>query len=353
MQGSIDDARRAAERWKHLIEACDGDDLKADRLLLQQSSTAPPFDVVAQKHINSLTDVRPATVNQYLRYLDNYFEDILPLPVDAVTTEVISEWLRMMLGRGLSEKTIKNVHGFMSSVMERALYYGHIDRNPCRRSRLPKDHKAHQTDSARFLTPDEMSFFVSCVDPFFQRQVLHLVATGLRFSEQAALGKPDFQERQGIRGVSITKSWNDDGNGGRYLGRPKTPAAVRFVSTHDDIDQMVQPLVEAAGSGFVFTFKRGSPLKSAHYHNRVWRPAVEKARKGGLEKTPRPHDLRHTHASWMIAEGMDLFTLSRRLGHNKYSTTADLYGHLTPKGLIEGADLSGKVMSRFMHSVKA
>ena len=89
MQGSVDDARRAAERWKHLIEACDGDDAKADRLLLQQSSTAPPFDVVAQKHIKSLTDVRPATVNQYLRYLDNYFEDILPLPVDAVTTEVM------------------------------------------------------------------------------------------------------------------------------------------------------------------------------------------------------------------------------------------------------------------------
>lgn len=47
-------------------------------------------------------------------------------------------------------------------------------------------------------------------------------------------------------------------------------------------------------------------------------------------KRPRIHDLRHTHASWMLAEGMDMFTLSRRLGHETCATTDSRYSHLMP-----------------------
>ncbi|HWB36323.1 MAG TPA: tyrosine-type recombinase/integrase, partial [Rugosimonospora sp.] len=53
---------------------------------------------------------------------------------------------------------------------------------------------------------------------------------------------------------------------------------------------------------------------------------------GRLHKTPRLHDLRHTHASWLIALHEDLFTVSRRLGHEDVSTTANIYGHLLKHG---------------------
>lgn len=45
------------------------------------------------------------------------------------------------------------------------------------------------------------------------------------------------------------------------------------------------------------------------------------------------HALRHTHASALINAGVDILTISRRLGHRKASITLDVYGHL-----IEGAD---------------
>jgi integrase len=45
------------------------------------------------------------------------------------------------------------------------------------------------------------------------------------------------------------------------------------------------------------------------------------------------HGLRHTHASMFIAAGVDVLTISRRLGHSKPSTTLDVYGHL-----FKGAD---------------
>ena len=45
------------------------------------------------------------------------------------------------------------------------------------------------------------------------------------------------------------------------------------------------------------------------------------------------HALRHTHASTLIRAGVDILTISRRLGHGKASVTLDTYGHL-----IEGSD---------------
>ena len=44
----------------------------------------------------------------------------------------------------------------------------------------------------------------------------------------------------------------------------------------------------------------------------------------------RVHDLRHTHASWLIAAGVPLPVIQRRLGHESITTTVDRYGHLAP-----------------------
>ncbi|HKA99526.1 MAG TPA: tyrosine-type recombinase/integrase [Methyloceanibacter sp.] len=42
------------------------------------------------------------------------------------------------------------------------------------------------------------------------------------------------------------------------------------------------------------------------------------------------HGLRHTHASLLLAQGVPVLTVSRRLGHSKASMTLDIYGHLMP-----------------------
>jgi integrase len=65
---------------------------------------------------------------------------------------------------------------------------------------------------------------------------------------------------------------------------------------------------------------------------RIW------ARVSSAKKLPRVtfHALRHTHASILIAAGLDVLTISRRLGHSKPSTTLDVYGHM-----FKGADAKG------------
>ena len=84
----------------------------------------------------------------------------------------------------------------------------------------------------------------------------------------------------------------------------------------------------------MLTTIQGRRVQAQHFRERVWHPAVLRANIG---KSPRVHDLRHSNASWMIARGMNLTTLQRRLGHEKITTTVDVYGHLMPEAQAQAA----------------
>ncbi len=62
------------------------------------------------------------------------------------------------------------------------------------------------------------------------------------------------------------------------------------------------------------------------FRRMVWRPACEAA---GLTDLPRFHDLRHSHASWLLAGGADLQVVKERLGHGSIMTT-QRYLHTLP-----------------------
>jgi integrase len=60
--------------------------------------------------------------------------------------------------------------------------------------------------------------------------------------------------------------------------------------------------------------------------SRAWRRTVTAAKQKATF-----HSLRHTHASHLIAAGLDLLTISRRLGHASPAITLAVYGHLMPQ----------------------
>ncbi len=67
-------------------------------------------------------------------------------------------------------------------------------------------------------------------------------------------------------------------------------------------------------------------IPNDHFRNHIWNPAIKKA---GLEKGIRVHDLRHAHASWLLAGGADLQVVKERLGHGSITTT-ERYLHTLP-----------------------
>jgi integrase len=74
----------------------------------------------------------------------------------------------------------------------------------------------------------------------------------------------------------------------------------------------------------------------------VWYPACESA---GLAVRPRFHDLRHAHASWLLAGGADLQVVKERLGHASIITT-QRYLHTLPDADETAIDAFSRVRNR-------
>ena len=59
-------------------------------------------------------------------------------------------------------------------------------------------------------------------------------------------------------------------------------------------------------------------------------------KEAGIDRNVRFHDLRHTHATWLLEQNVDIKTISERLGHKSIRITLDTYAHVVPK-LQQGA----------------
>jgi integrase len=77
----------------------------------------------------------------------------------------------------------------------------------------------------------------------------------------------------------------------------------------------------------------------------IWLPAIKAAK---LEIKVRLHDLRHAHASWLLAGGADLQVVRQRLGHSSLRTT-ERYLHTLPDADETALDALAKVRSRGRH----
>ncbi|MCP4968603.1 MAG: tyrosine-type recombinase/integrase [bacterium] len=98
-------------------------------------------------------------------------------------------------------------------------------------------------------------------------------------------------------------------------------------------DQLAEHLATCAGvsdNAVVFTSPNGEPLRRGNFSRRVWKPALERA---SLDL--RPHDLRHTCAALLIAEGAHPKAVQAQLGHSSIQVTMDRYGHLFPSAAEE------------------
>ena len=165
-----------------------------------------------------------------------------------------------------------------------------------------------------------------------------LVSTGMRFSEATALAPADIDlERRTCR---ITKAWKYSGKYDATLGPPKTRKGVRTIK----LPQAAIDVVDRGASEWLFTNNAGNPVRTSSFFHGGWKPGRENARRAGLTKTPRVHDLRHTCASWMIQAGVPLPVVQAHLGHESIQTTVGVYGHLDGRSAQAAADAIGSAL---------
>lgn len=334
-----------------------------------QTRTTPTLgefiDTYLDRDSGMLSGVTEGTREAYRRMADATIKpDLGEFPIDELTDDDITRWVLRMesrpsprrAGATYSAKTVRNHHGFLSQVLAKAAARGLRTGNPARGVEISRTRRQRMV----FLTQSEFATLLHFVPDPHKPLILWLAATGMRWGEATALTWGDIDRDSRPMRAHVDKAWQKPKYGsGRVLGPPKTQAGERTVSVPDDLIEALGP--PGPGDALVFATSKGTPLWSGSFYPRVWQPAVaaandtERCAAAGLTpigKRPRLHDLRHAHASWLIAAGRPLPHIQARLGHEKITTTVDTYGHLLPDAQQGDADAVSLAMAGVLPSIE-
>ena len=227
-------------------------------------------------------------------------------------------------------KTVRNVHGVLHNVMALAVVAGRIDSNPCVGTKLPANERRK---TMACLTEQQLAHLFACTPDWWRPLVVTLAGTGLRWGEATGLTVEHVDLL--VPEVRVRQTLNPRATA--YKPTPKTKAGRRHIGLPGAVVDVLLPLVAGkAGTDPVFTTEDGELVQHRRFNYGVWQPACRAA---GITATP--HDLRHSHAALLIANGVPMPAISQRLGHASIKTTFDTYGYLLPRverDLLAGLD---------------
>ncbi len=308
----------------------------------RQSECAYTFDEWAERVLASLTGVYERTRDDYRKTVARHFSPrfgaVAVTEVDQldhvrawVNDANAGEWdprKKEWARKPLKAKTLRNHHGLLHQIFSTAVAQGIRRDNPCDGNRLPD--ADDDPLEAVFLTPQEFATIRSCADADVRDLLTVAVGTGLRWGELTALRVRDVQLFGSKPTVRVAQAWKRQPGGSHILGRPKTKASRRTIRVDREVvDALAGHVAGKTSDDLVFTTPGGARWHQNHFRERRWLPATTAAAALGVTKRPRVHDLRHTHASWLVAAGRPMLAVGRRLGHTSVTTT-ERYSHLLP-----------------------
>lgn len=293
------------------------------------------------------------------------------------------------------DSTVTRYYACVHAMFAYAVVEKKIPDNPARRTDFVRDIAAYDDSSDEgddhvYLTRDEYRILLAAFDGRDRPLVEFIAATGCRFSEATATAVAAVRGRT----VRIYRSWqhvNGQWHMGNTKGRQNRTVPVGAASAA----KLAELVKGRRGNEFLFKTAEGNPIRYSNFYNRVWVPAVIRAARcpdhppaprgrqvepgklkgpecgdnGGrnnsdgrcrrrvrrgwdrchdhagpledavsdcgcdtrLKRRPTPHDLRHSHVAWLIAQGRPMASISQRLGHHSATITERVYAGILPE----------------------
>ena len=234
----------------------------------------------------------------------------------------------------LSGKTILEHHRLLRAMLHKAVYWQLIVANPAERVQPPKARKpkrrSYDDEQTKILL--ENLELLSIEDTKYKVAITLTIFTGVRLGELMGLEWQDVDFKNGI--ISINRSSQYLSDMGVFTKVPKTESSIREIA----IPEFIISLLEEyklwyeeqksvygelwTNSDRLFVQADGKPMHPStiskwfvKYVGQIGLPVINF------------HGLRHTNASLLVAQNIDIAVISARLGHAQISTTLDFYVH--------------------------
>ncbi len=196
-----------------------------------------------------------------------------------------------------------------------------------RKLKVINDKSARIKVKGKFLETDELRTLLEHMEnsvPEWYYLTKFMVLSGLRVGEAISLNKSDVGKY-----ISVNKTFDPTN---KIFTSPKTDDSVREVYVQPELEELIKNIKvyirtserESKISSPLFMHRNGKMLQYYTY-NKYLKETSEKV----LGRQITTHVLRHTHTSLLAAQGVDLETIARRLGHSDSRITKEIYLHVT------------------------
>lgn len=281
----------------------------------ESNPTCILFSVFAEKWLNEYAKnkVTDKTYDLYEKYLDNYILDFFDgYRLVDITAYDLTRFFNTL--SHLTTSTIKKYRAFLSIMFNTAIKWDFINVNPLLKADLPKGQPSKT--KKYFLSSEEAKKMLSCLEtePLKYRVIINIaLKCGLRRSEILGLtwNNIDFDNKT----ITIDKTLSYRLGHGMRISDTKNYSSKRTIHVSDDVLELIKQLPKTQDLLFGI----------------INIDAVSRWFKRFLKRYNLPdmrfHDLRHSNATILLANNIDITTVSKRLGHSQVSTTLNIYSH--------------------------
>lgn len=220
------------------------------------------------------------------------------------------EAFKVKRAKKVSKGTVNRELGIVKAFLNRAVALRYLDRNP---AEFVKRLKLEERQP-RYLSDSEVKKLLEACSPKFRQIVMVFLLTGMRLGELCHLRwvDVDFRHKQII--IQNRPDWTTK----NY--KP------RVVPIHPTVEQIFNSLPR--NYDYVFPTREGKPIESF-----IAEEIGRYAKKAGIKASVKV--FRSTFASNLVMSGVDVFTVSKLLGHHDVKMTEKHYAHLTPDFLTQ------------------
>ena len=265
-----------------------------------------------------------STISRYQNYILPYFKDY---KISKIDHKLYLGWKEEILKKNFSYKYNSSLHGAMVSILNYAINFYDLEKNIA--SKVGNFSKKEYLPKVDFWTYDEFIQYISVIDDnLYSTLYKTLYYTGMRLGECLALNWNDIRNNY----IDVNKTISKEQTNGRYnITTPKTKKSNRKILLDIETTKILNELknfyrlqIGFAETWFVFGgYKPLSPTT-------VGRKKDDYCLKANVKKI-RIHDLRHSHATLLLSQGVPITVISKRLGHADMTMTLNTYSHLIPE----------------------
>lgn len=289
--------------------------------------------------------IKPSVrVKTYERYKCSINNHILPyigaIAIDRLTAEDVQNMMNGLLStggadqKGLSARTVNAARRTLKSALDKACHLRKIDYNPVDAT------KASRTEKAEiYVLSDPQAQKLLEVskehDQTAHMAILLALFTGMRIGEIFGLTweNVDFDAKL----LYVKQSLVSTNHGSRLESSPKTKAGYRQIELPQlcldglkghrswQEKQKKDWLDQYKENGLVISNPDGGYKDPSYFTAVVFKRMLDMA---GIDTSVRFHDLRHTHATWLLEKGVNPKVVAERLGHSSIRITLDTYSHV-------------------------